>query len=83
MLPVSAGVWNPPVFATAMVAAKATTPNAVRKAFIVVSFMDQTFVNRVHFATITAFEETLCEANHVKPAPGGTKMSRCATTAAV
>jgi hypothetical protein len=66
-----------------MVAAKATAPNAVRKAFIVVSFMDQTFVNRIDLATVAAFEETLCEANHIKPAPGGTKMSRRATTAAV
>jgi hypothetical protein len=83
MLPVSVGVWNPPVFATAMVAAKATTRNAVRQAFIVVSFMDQMFANRIDLATIAAFEETLCEANHVKPAPGGTKMSRRARTAAV
>jgi hypothetical protein len=45
--------------------------------------MDQTFVNRIDLATVAAFEETLCEANHIKPAPGGTKMSRRATTAAV
>jgi hypothetical protein len=65
MLP-SVGAWNPPVFATAIVAAKATTPNAVRKAFIVVSFMNQTFVNRIDLATVAAFEETLCEANYVR-----------------
>ena len=41
---------------------KQTTPNAVMKAFIAVSFMNQTVVNRIDLATITAFEEILCEA---------------------
>jgi hypothetical protein len=50
-----------------MVAAKATALNAVRKAFIVVSFMEPTFVNRIDLTTIAAFEETSCEANHVRP----------------
>ena len=42
----SIGVWNLPVFATAIVAAKAMTPNAVRTAFIVISILNRNLMSQ-------------------------------------